>query len=1194
MKVFMRFLGIFALPAIIGLALVSCDLLSPPADFDLLEKIDEEIAWSNAEKLTVRIEYDNSNWGTSTPGWGPLTNDTRQGHEFSLEFTPSPEYTLLEWRAYETAKLNERALWFTDAGYYLDGEGVDTDGPEILEQTAEVILPFNGGPVPSDFSSGGRFSFTVNTTVPVTLVPLCRTEPRVTRTIPAGGLNSFYPAIGDIVIYFNGPLDEDSLLFKTAANPQGTITLAGRQNTGADLPFDDISGYYEEPEYSSSGGLFTVTVRPKTEALANLADLEIEVTVAGVKNIYGETMTTEKKFSWGSQAVTSETGQFDSYGAEYLEGSNAIRVSWTADAMGAYEVLASYRVNQGTDIMPIDGVTWTINGVGRLDASGVTRGTAVRGIQEYEIYLDLYAGGKKRDSKSFKIWNFPAMSVDMNLSMIRTQDDLRDLGSGSDVNAVLLNDIVIEGDAYVPIDFSGKFYGNGKTITFNGTFQDSENTGIFGLIGSQYYPSSPEIRDLAVHYANNASAGASARNIGGIAGHALDAAKISNCIVSSASGCSLSSAADSTEYRINMGGIAGQMQNSVEIKNAYSSINLNLINNGDAIIAAGGAVGYISDELTPAAELVLGDIRVTGNVSCLKGEPTAGTFSGNIYSGGVIGEFTGTSEPDRGKISRVSYEGTMKLGRNSASLVEYNYLYGGGIVAYARYPRFESCQFERSGRITVSRDNSYGAYIGGIAGEMHDGLADSEKSLSLLGCTARGDIEVRSGGSVVIVGGVTGYLAGTPQEETIPVMPAKLIYQKQCTYEQGTIYVQSGPTTENSYAGGIAGMVDEHGDFTECYSRAALIEIDVPAGSIYFGGFAGSIQRSSVSDCGNNSPIKMSETGQPATGRIYMGGFVGTILSNDLLTPVILTGCWSRSDVSSRSAGIYAFCTGGLVGYFQGNKDTDKIDRCYASGNVTAVCSSTSPVLFYTGGLGGWVQDGNIKESWAAVNVTARCNESSPTNIYAGGLVGYYAAYAAVSITDCYALGNVLADYPRNTAADAVAGGLAGYINGNSSGSVSVTKSFARGSVSAQSAGDGNVYAGGIAGYNQYSLLSNTVALGASITAKGGSNFALKKRVAARVYGDIYDPLNTPTPAGNYARSDMTLITGESYWNSPPPSETTLAPGDDTSINGADSSNWDTLGFWTGEGSEMEFESAIWDTATVSGMGYPLLKNNRP
>ncbi|MDR0313778.1 MAG: hypothetical protein LBI14_09280, partial [Treponema sp.] len=62
------------LPLLIALCslLISCDLFNGPIQPDFIGKIDAEIAWANAARLNVRVEYP-SGWGTSSPSTGQIS-----------------------------------------------------------------------------------------------------------------------------------------------------------------------------------------------------------------------------------------------------------------------------------------------------------------------------------------------------------------------------------------------------------------------------------------------------------------------------------------------------------------------------------------------------------------------------------------------------------------------------------------------------------------------------------------------------------------------------------------------------------------------------------------------------------------------------------------------------------------------------------------------------------------------------------------------------------------------------------------------------------------------------------------------------------------------------------------------------------------------------------------------------------------
>jgi hypothetical protein len=93
-------IALFLTVVFIGLA--GCDLLNKP-ETDMGDLIDEAVAWANAARLTVSVDYIGE-WGGSNPVRGTITPamDIRKGYEFEIEFTPNAAYSFQGWRAYKT------------------------------------------------------------------------------------------------------------------------------------------------------------------------------------------------------------------------------------------------------------------------------------------------------------------------------------------------------------------------------------------------------------------------------------------------------------------------------------------------------------------------------------------------------------------------------------------------------------------------------------------------------------------------------------------------------------------------------------------------------------------------------------------------------------------------------------------------------------------------------------------------------------------------------------------------------------------------------------------------------------------------------------------------------------------------------------------------------------------------------------
>jgi len=192
-KRFLTHVGIFTLAVL----LTTCDLFTGIPKADLLDQIDEAIAWAKAERVSVSIAFPQE-WGQVPPGLD--LSDLRKGHAFNVNFTPNPEFGLIEWRAYATDELGDE--WIDNPIRYFDPNQNPPD------QITDVVLParVNDG--------GGLSSVIVNTTRPVTLIPFSRSQPRIIRSQPARGNvhgRNFHSRIMPITITFASPLDKESI-----------------------------------------------------------------------------------------------------------------------------------------------------------------------------------------------------------------------------------------------------------------------------------------------------------------------------------------------------------------------------------------------------------------------------------------------------------------------------------------------------------------------------------------------------------------------------------------------------------------------------------------------------------------------------------------------------------------------------------------------------------------------------------------------------------------------------------------------------------------------------------------------------------------------------------------------------------------------------------------------------------------------
>jgi len=217
---------------IFTLLLCNCDLFNNPKDPHFLEKIDAEIAWANAAKLTVRIAA--TPWGISNPVAGSIdSSKTRKGFPFTVEFGLDSAYVFVEWLAipleiYENFEENRISL-----------------GEMLVKALTE----------PTAVISGGRTaSVTLNTTAKTVLLPYCVDRPRITQSNPPlldAGIS--YNRSQQIKIWFDAELDVSTVIFGS-----GFIEING-QTIGAN------SELYNDPETpENENGDLTGSLKPGT------------------------------------------------------------------------------------------------------------------------------------------------------------------------------------------------------------------------------------------------------------------------------------------------------------------------------------------------------------------------------------------------------------------------------------------------------------------------------------------------------------------------------------------------------------------------------------------------------------------------------------------------------------------------------------------------------------------------------------------------------------------------------------------------------------------------------------------------------------------------------------------------------------------------------------------------------------------
>ena len=940
----------YSLLTIICLLLIcSCDLFNAPQQSDYYAKIDEEIVWAHADRLTVTVSIPPL-WGSSLHSGTnrcfddiQTTQTPRKGYPFTVEFTPDLAYSLDHWRAYLTSSMPEN--WTSD--------------PSLLDTVDRIDGSLVS--VPAGLSArGGSGSFTVNTPLPVTLVPWCKTEPYILRTTPRHSPDTLYPRGTDIIIYFNAPLALTPDVNLPSLFTSGAIVITAKDAGGSSGELISANNdYYNYPVYTAS------VDRAEYKITISAADVPgdslIEVTVGpDIFNTSNVPMAEKEVFSFSTSPATG-SGNILSWGAEYTGSS--INVNWTNDP--TVEVIGRYRVNQGGDNELLNK---TIPNVTLPNFTNVRQGGEITGIREYEIFLDLYVEGIKSNagSRSFKIWNIPEMSVS-NLATnpevieIRTQAEFNAIGTPTTsnpsyglglVNAnkkyVLANDITLT--SWTPIgdssnSFQGKFYGNGHTVTISG-MNAAANMGLFGVVDNAV------IRDLTVSANITIPANSTTVSFGCVAGCANGSTEIRN-IVTRGSVTSGVLSAGGEKY---IGGVAGYMANGGSISNCYVDIDLSAsVSTSD--ISFGGIAGHIP---AGGSGTCIDTVRVPGRLNL-----TANSAGITLYAGGVVGYSAANKT-----ITDANFSGSLTVNRNSASAPSHI----GGIAGSVLNSTFSNSS-------TTGKINIPGTFeLIGTTNINIGGLAGSAASMSATGCRASGDIgtSVRVQRTAeVLIGGLVGDCNNSNWSG--------------CRYQDGAIaasvIVTNAGTGENDalFLGGAFGRIRGSSNVNSCYSRATSVKGSVHGWAVAYadadivnvGGFVGDLD-ASLSKCFATAEVE-------AQGyESFAGGLAGRTGPWDTTTSASISSCYATGDVYSKSTGEWAYA-GGLIG--KTNNLSGFIEHCFAQGNVY----STGPGQTFAGGLIGIMQrlSGSITIQYCYARGSVSAISSNATRYTCvGGLVG--------------------------------------------------------------------------------------------------------------------------------------------------------------------------------------------------------------
>ena len=501
----------------------ACDLFNP-TDPDMLAKIDAEIAWANAARLNITVAYPQQ-WGTSLQRGTGRAGDTRVGYAFDIDFTPDPEYTFIEWYAFDTNVLNQNPNWM----HHVTPRNV----LRRLPQLDGIDLP--------DFGlGGGSGKITVNSdkVLNITLIPFSEELPRITRSTPDNN-TSIYFSGNSIFITFAAPLDSDTVKFDW-----NHIRIWSVENNGEKIPIDGFEG--SERRYADFGdekdnsfydnNTRTITIKPFIDLSGEHpqtgpnANTKIILELGeGITNSNGKSLK-DVSIEWttGGElisvtdgiAVCDDTGTNIDVSWNFVGRAVSAEVSWIIND--------SQHLTGYSELIHFGSASVPGKGEYRISNIDVFDFVNMNSLNCYSISITLF----NENSEEFEmeidpilVWNIPHSRTGA-VTFINNEDELKNV-SGNGM-FVLMDNISVSN--WMPLGrnspFSGIFHGNNKILTVNGFEPIIANNQTFGIFGNTL---NAEIHNLKVDYGNTEVNLTSA--ITSVTASAITGSKSINCII---------------------------------------------------------------------------------------------------------------------------------------------------------------------------------------------------------------------------------------------------------------------------------------------------------------------------------------------------------------------------------------------------------------------------------------------------------------------------------------------------------------------------------------------------------------------------------------------------------------------------------------------------------------------------------------
>lgn len=674
-------------------------------------------------------------------------------------------------------------------------------------------------------------------------------------------------------------------------------------------------------------------------------------------------------------------------------------------------------------------------------------------------------------------------------------------------NVMLVADIDMEEEPWVPKDFKGVFDGRGHKL-YNLNVERTANACLFNTLTGT-------VKDLVVGSADGV-------NYDGVSHITQDDAEdtsgdwryvalitrlSANAVLENVVNFAPVTVAETSVSKTRIGGLVAVAAGAASVKDCvnHGAVS-NLATAPAAAGAVGGAIGWADDVLTMDSVTNDGAITVAnamtsyvgGILSCDNG---GGSSLSKCYNKGSI-SITGTGVIGMciGGILSSGIDSSLSNCENSGAIstVCDGELKVGGILGRASVGcTLKDCSNYSGGTITFNpATTSKQAFVGGIVGNApgtnsgtlsikscknYASLSSTHRNVATLGgiagflnmgsgvvvfedCENSGNITRSSNdkgvNTNVSIGGIVANLAGGSTASRI----------ENCT-NSGNVSTSTNAASTTVRMGGVAGWLQSYTDVKDCTNegnvRYEMADAKTVGSTVYVAGIVGHLVKgSSVSGCSNSGSIFAN---RKQVNRV--GGIVGTVNSSAIYNSTNTGDVEVSVPLGTALAEWQA--VGGIVGFAEGTTTgcTRAIEGCVNRGKVSALANTVPKYnRFAVGGIIGMPYDGsNIINNRNYGSVTGKNTNDTTPYSYVGGIIGQESAANTVSTIS----GNVNYGSVSNETAVAsycVAGGLFGEF-----GKAEEASGSNFGSVTASNAG-------AVAGINKSSI---TVTLCDAVTVNG-------------------------------------------------------------------------------------------------------------